>query len=45
VERRRDELQAEAFVLGAVLYADKPSAFVKRLKRLWNAKRTEVRAP
>jgi CHAD domain-containing protein len=45
VDRRRDELQAEAFALGAVVYADKPSAFVKRLKRLWNAKQAEVRAP
>ena len=45
VERRRGELQAEAFTLGALLYAEKPSAFVKRLKRLWNAKQTEVRAP
>jgi len=45
VERRRDELQAEAFVLGGVVYADKPSAFVKHLKRLWNAKQTQVRAP
>ena len=45
VVRRRGELQAEAFTLGAVLYADKPSAFVKRLERLWNAKQAEVRAP
>jgi CHAD domain-containing protein len=45
VDRRREELQAEAFALGAVLYADKPSAFVERLRRLWNVKQTEVRAP
>ena len=45
VAQRRAQLQAEAFTLGAVLYADRPSAFVKRLKRLWDAKQTEVRAP
>jgi CHAD domain-containing protein len=45
VERRREELQARAFTLGAVLYAEKPSAFVRRLERLWNARKAEVRAP
>ncbi len=45
VERRREELQARAFHLGALLYADKPSAFVRRLERLWDARQTEVRAP
>jgi hypothetical protein len=45
VERRREELQGQAFALGALLYADKPSAFVGRLERLWDAQKTEVRAP
>jgi CHAD domain-containing protein len=45
VDRRREELQRQSFALGALLYADKPSAFVKRLERLWNAQRTDVRAP
>jgi CHAD domain-containing protein len=45
VERRREELQARAFTLGALLYAEKPSAFVGRLERLWNARKAEVRAP
>ena len=45
VERRREELQTAAFALGALVYADKPSAFVKRLERLWTAKQAEVRAP
>ena len=45
VERRREELQREAFALGALLYAEKPSAFVGRLERLWDTRKTEVRAP
>ena len=45
VERRRAALEAEAFALGARLYADKPSAFVGRLRRLWDASESEVRAP
>jgi CHAD domain-containing protein len=42
VDRRRAGLQAEALALGARLYAEKPSAYVERLKRLWQA---EARAP
>jgi hypothetical protein len=45
VARRRNELQAEAFALGARVYAEKPKAFSARMGRLWNASRTEVRAP
>jgi CHAD domain-containing protein len=45
VERRRLELQAEAMALGARLYADKPSAYVRRLRRLWKAAPASVRAP
>jgi CHAD domain-containing protein len=45
VERRRSELQAEAFALGSRVYAEKPKAFVARVGRLWDAGRTEVRAP
>jgi CHAD domain-containing protein len=37
VERRRDELQAAAFELGARVYADKPRAFMRRLERWWDA--------
>jgi CHAD domain-containing protein len=45
VERRRSELQAQAMSLGARLYADRPSAYVRRLRRLWKAAPTSVRAP
>jgi CHAD domain-containing protein len=45
VDRRRDELQAEAMTLGARLYADKPKAYVRRLRRLWKASPASVRAP
>ena len=37
VERRRAELQADAFTIGARLYADKPGRFVRRLERWWDA--------
>jgi CHAD domain-containing protein len=37
VDRRREELQAGAFELGARLYADKPGAFMRRLERWWGA--------
>jgi CHAD domain-containing protein len=45
IDRRRAELQKEAFALGARLYADKPSAYVRRLERLWDAAEARVRAP
>jgi CHAD domain-containing protein len=45
VDRRRAELQAEAITLGARLYADKPKAYVRRMRRLWKASPAFVRAP
>ena len=45
VDRRRAELQADAFTLGARLYADKPSVYVRRLRQLWQAAHASVRAP
>jgi CHAD domain-containing protein len=45
VEARRAQLQAEALALGERLYAEKPSAYVRRLGRLWSVGRTGVRAP
>jgi CHAD domain-containing protein len=37
VQRRRDELQGEAFVFGDRLYADKPGVFVGRIAAWWDA--------
>lgn len=45
VDRRRSELQAEAFRLGTRVYAEKPRAYTKRLKGLWAASEHKVRAP
>ena len=45
VIRRRKRLQQEAFVLGERLYAEKPSAYMRRMERLWNASEAAVRAP
>jgi CHAD domain-containing protein len=45
VIRRREELQAEAFALGARVYAEKPSAYLRRMKGLWAASGTRVRSP
>jgi hypothetical protein len=39
VESRRRELHEEAFVYGDRLYADKPSEFVGRVERWWEASR------
>jgi CHAD domain-containing protein len=45
VDRRREALQAAAFELGSRLYAEKPSAYVRRLERLWDSSQALVRAP
>jgi CHAD domain-containing protein len=45
VDSRRVQLQGEAFALGERLYAEKPSAYVRRLERLWSADGSTVRAP
>jgi CHAD domain-containing protein len=45
VQRRRAQLQGEAFALGERLYAEKPSAYLRRLERLWCAESARVRAP
>jgi CHAD domain-containing protein len=45
MDRRRAELQSEAFALGGRVYAEKPSAYVRRMERLWSASETRVRAP
>ncbi len=35
IDRRRGELQHEAFVLGRCIYRDKPKEFTNRLKQYW----------
>jgi CHAD domain-containing protein len=45
VERRRRELQHDAFELGARLYAEKPSAYVSRMRRLWEAQQAASKRP
>jgi CHAD domain-containing protein len=42
VDRRRSDLQGEALELGARLYAERPGAFVRRLRRLWDAERANT---
>jgi CHAD domain-containing protein len=42
VQRRREQLQAEAFVLGERLYADTPGVFVERIERWWRASAAAV---
>jgi CHAD domain-containing protein len=44
VEKRRRELQDQAFAYGARLYADKPGAFTKRIERWWRASAHAPRA-
>jgi CHAD domain-containing protein len=45
VIRRREALQGEAFALGSRLYAEKPSAYMRRMRELWEASEPRVRAP
>ncbi|HET8823268.1 MAG TPA: CHAD domain-containing protein [Thermoleophilaceae bacterium] len=45
VEDRRGRLQSEALALGGRLYAEKPSAYIRWIERLWDAGRAGVRAP
>lgn len=41
IQKRRSELQTAAFSLGARLYAEKPSAFCRRLEGIWRAWQAE----
>jgi CHAD domain-containing protein len=43
VDRRRAELEAEAFAIGSRIYADKPNALARRLARYWVAWRGPAR--
>lgn len=44
IDLRRADLQAQAMPLGERLYAEKPKAFGRRLRRYWKAWRTEGRS-
>ena len=41
LDHRRAQLQAEASIVGARLYAETPKAFTERLRRYWKAWRSE----
>lgn len=45
VDARRAALQADALALGERLYAEKPSAYVRRLGRLWTGDPARVSSP
>jgi CHAD domain-containing protein len=45
IDHRREQLQAEAVVLGQRLYAERPKAFVARMHRYWTASRPQAAAP
>jgi CHAD domain-containing protein len=42
IDHRRRELQSEAIVLGGRLYAEKPKAFMRRMRRYWKAGRARA---
>ena len=45
IAHRRDELRAEALRIGARVYAEKPKAFRRRMRRVWRASRASAPAP
>jgi CHAD domain-containing protein len=45
IDHRRGELQTEAINIGARIYAEKPEAFRRRIRRSWNAGRAVADAP
>jgi CHAD domain-containing protein len=44
IDHRRETLQTDAFYVGARVYAEKPQAFIWRMRRLWKAGRDQARA-
>jgi CHAD domain-containing protein len=44
IDHRREQLQAEALVVGERLYAERPRAFRRRIHRYWQAWRAQERA-
>lgn len=45
IDRRRDELQTEALAIGRRLYAERPAAFRRRMRRSFHAGRSAAKAP
>ena len=45
IAHRREELRAEALWLGARVYAEKPKAFRRRMRRTWRASRPAAPVP
>jgi CHAD domain-containing protein len=45
IDHRRGELQTEAIHIGGRVYAEKPKAFGRRMRRSWDAGRAVARAP
>jgi CHAD domain-containing protein len=43
VDHRREQLQAEAMMIGERLYAERPKAFLRRLHRYWSTTRDRSR--
>lgn len=44
IDHRRSELQDEAMAIGARLYAERPAAFARRMRRTWDAGRALAHA-
>jgi CHAD domain-containing protein len=44
IDHRRDQLEAEAMLVGARLYAEKPGAFMRRMHRYWKASQSHTQA-
>jgi CHAD domain-containing protein len=44
IDHRRQDLQSQALALGGRVYAEKPKAFVRRMRRSWNAGRSQTQA-
>ncbi len=44
IDHRREQLKIEAFFLGERLYAERPKAFRRRMRRYWSAWRGETEA-
>ncbi|MDQ6821387.1 MAG: CHAD domain-containing protein [Actinomycetota bacterium] len=43
IDHRRQQLQEEAMFLGARVYAEKPNAFTRRMRKYWKAARAQAK--